>query len=101
MAQDVTLPSEAEREAFARRLGEFRTDLLPSEQRILDAMVMVAFSPVDDVQAYTNFYDTSQVVGPNSSPNPWWYAGSGTSAWNQSRWGQSYIITPVVVNPNP
>jgi hypothetical protein len=78
-----------ERQAFAQKLGRFRADLPAGEQRMLDAMVMVAFAPTEgnDVQAYSNFYAGAQFVPSTSSANPAWYNGSGAAAWNQTPWG--------------
>ena len=89
MADPAGLPSVEERQAFAQKLGRFREDLPASEQRMLDAMVMVAFAPTgqNDVQAYSNFYAGAQFVPSTSSPNPAWYNGSGAAAWNQTPWG--------------
>ena len=43
-SEQSSMPSVAERQAFAQKLGRFREDLPASEQRMLDAMVMVAFT---------------------------------------------------------
>jgi hypothetical protein len=97
MSQQAQLPSEQERQDFARRLGEFRATLPPAEQRMLDAAVVAAFSPADqgDVQGYEWFYGREQFVPSTSSPNPWWYHGSGAAAWDQTNWGTVYINTPL------
>jgi hypothetical protein len=57
---------------------------------------MVAFAPASegDVQGYDWFYGSQQFVPPTSSPNPWWYHGSGAAAWNRTVWGTVYINTP-------
>jgi hypothetical protein len=83
------LPSVEECQAFAQKLGRFREDLPASEQRMLDAMVIVAFTPTEqhEVQPYSNFYAGTQFVPSTSSPNPVWYNGSGAAAWNQTGWG--------------
>ena len=89
MADLVGYPSVEERQAFAQKLGRFREDLPASEQRMLDAMVMVAFAPTEqnEVQPYSNFYAGTQFVPSTSSANPAWYNGSGAAAWNQTPWG--------------
>ena len=91
MAEPTGVPSEEERQAFAQKLGGFREGLPPSEQRMLDAMVMVAFTRTEqnEVQPYSNFYAGTQYVPSTSSPNPAWYNGSGAAAWNQTPWGAS------------
>src|SRR5436309_13472788 len=89
MADPVGIPSVEERQAFAQQLGRFREGLPTSEQRMLDAMVIVAFASTEpnEVQPYSNFYAGAQFVPATSSPNPAWYNGSGASAWNQTPWG--------------
>jgi hypothetical protein len=89
MADLTQLPSVEERQAFARKLGALRESMTPSEQRMLDAMVIAAFSPTEqgEVQPYSNFYAGAQFVPSTSSPNPAWYNGSGAAAWNQTPWG--------------
>ena len=87
MAEQGQLPSVEEREAFARKLGEFRNSLPVSEQRMLDAMAMAAFHPGGDVEGYEWFYTGPQYVPSTSSRNPYWYNGSGAAAWNGTPWG--------------
>ena len=89
MSEHNELPSVAERQAFARKLGLFRAVLPPEEQRMLDATVMAAFAPLapDDVEGYQEFYSGPELVPPTSSYNPWWYNGSGASAWDRTPWG--------------
>ena len=89
MADAVGFPSVEERQAFAQKLGRFREALPASEQRMLDAMVLVAFAPTEqnEVQPYSNFYAGTQFVPSTSSANPAWYNGSGAAAWNQTPWG--------------
>src|SRR4051794_1096497 len=54
MAQEQKLPSEAQFNAFANRLKEFRGGLNKEDQHMLDAMVHAAFKQEgkDDVQGY-------------------------------------------------
>jgi hypothetical protein len=87
MSEQTSMPSVAECQAFAQRLGRFREGLPASEQRMLDAMVMVAFTEQGDVQPYSQFYGGAQFVPSTSSPNPAWYNGSGAAAWNGTPWG--------------
>ena len=89
MVDPTQLPSIEERQAFAKKLGGLRETLTANEQRMLDAMVMAAFSPMDqgEVRPYSNFYAGAQFVPSTSSPNPAWYNGSGAAAWNQTPWG--------------
>jgi len=89
MADLNQLPSVEERQAFAQKLGRFREGLPDGEQRMLDAMVIAAFTPTEgnDVQPYGTFYAGAQYVPATSSPNPAWYNGSGAAAWNQTGWG--------------
>ena len=89
MVEQSSMPSVAERQAFAQKLGQFRSTLAPEQQRMLDAMVMAAFAPADqpDVQGYEWFYAGPQYTPSTSSHNPWWYNGSGAAAWNGTVWG--------------
>ena len=91
MSEQSSMPSVAECQAFAQKLGQFRSTLPSPEQRMLDAMAMAAFTPADqpDVQGYEWFYGGPQYVSPSSSPNPWWYNGSGAAAWNGTVWGRT------------
>ena len=97
MSQPAPLPSEQECQAFARKLGEFRATLPASEQRMLDAVVMAAFSPAEqgDVQPYEWFSAPVEYVPPTSSPNPSWYHGSGAAAWNRTVWASVYLNIPL------
>jgi hypothetical protein len=96
MSEQTTLPSIEERQAFARKLGEFRITLPQNEQRMLDAVVIAAFAPPGerDVQGYQGFYYGPQLVPPTSSPNPWWYNGSGAAAWDRTPWGTAIGDVP-------
>jgi hypothetical protein len=89
MSESSSMPSVAECQAFAQKLGRFRSSLSSQEQRMLDAMAMAAFSPADqsDVQGYEWFYTGPQYTPSTSSHNPWWYNGSGAAAWNGTVWG--------------
>src|SRR5437763_12709781 len=101
MPEHTELPSVEERQAFAQKLGRFRQVLAPSEQRMLDAVVMVAFAPLEegDVQGYQTFYTGPQYVPPTSSPNPYWYNGSGAGAWDRTPWGTALGTTPPYYYP--
>src|SRR5215210_2237863 len=89
MSAQPQLPSLEERQAFVQKLAQFRTTLPPRLQRMLDTMAIAAFAPPDlaDVEGYEWFYGGPQYVPPTSSPNPWWYNGSGAAAWNRTAWG--------------
>ena len=99
MSETTQMPTEQERQAFAQKLGQFRTDLPPTEQRMLDAMVIAAFKPQDDVQAYEWFYTGPQYVPSTSSRNPYWYNGSGAAAWNQTPFGTTIGGVQTIYNP--
>jgi hypothetical protein len=89
MSEQTPLPSVAECQAFARKLGRFRATLAPAQQRMLDAMALAAFAPAEqpDVQGYEWFYSGPQYTPAISSHNLWWYNSSGAAAWNQTVWG--------------
>ena len=101
MSEHTELPSVEERQAFARKLGQFRAVLPPGEQRMLDAVVMAAFAPPGegDVQGYQGFHPAPEFVPPTSSYNPWWYNGSGAAAWDQTPWSTAYGVPPPSYNP--
>ena len=53
MSQEVQMPSEGERKAFIEKLGQFRSTLPESEQRMLDAMALAGLGGQEaDVQGY-------------------------------------------------
>ena len=96
MSQPVPVPGEQERKAFAERLGQFRSTLAESEQRMLDAMVIAAFAPErsGEVQGYGGyqwFYGTPE----QPYPSPGWYQPSGAAAWNGTPWETIYIGLPL------
>jgi hypothetical protein len=95
MTQQTPLPSEQERQAFTQKLGQFRATLPPAEQRMLDAMVIAAFKPQDDqaVEGYEWFHGGTEWVPSTSSPNPWWYHGSGAAAWDYTPFQSAYSGT--------
>ena len=101
MTEQPQLPSVEERQAFAQRLGQIRAGLPANEQRMLDAMVMAAFTPQDqgDVQGYEWFYTGPQYVPSTSSHNPSWYNGSGAAAWNRTPWGTTIGGTQPIFYP--
>ena len=89
MSQTQPLPSDAERQAFVEKLDRFRTGLPASEQRMLDAMFLAAFTPQrpDEVQGYEGV----RWVPERTDPYAWWYRGSGGAAWNNTPWEIVYI----------
>jgi len=82
MSEQAQLPTVEERQAFGQKLGQFRAELSADQQRMLDAMVMAAFTPQDqaDVQGYWWFWG-------NDPATPQWYSGlippGETSRWWQ------------------
>ena len=54
MADKSALPTHEERRAYMRKLKAFRESLSPSEQRMLDAVVVASYWPTSDteVQGY-------------------------------------------------
>jgi hypothetical protein len=52
MANAWEIPSEHDRRAFVAKLCQFRGQLSPSEQRMLDSLLMTASGGRGDVQAY-------------------------------------------------
>ena len=90
MSQTQPLPSDAERQAFVEKLDQFRATLPASEQRMLDAMFLAAFTPEGsgDVQGY----EGHQLVYDNRDPYASWYHGSGAAAWNRTPWQTVYIV---------
>jgi len=62
MSEQSPMPSVAECQAFAQKLGQFRSTLSTDEQRMLDGMAIAAFSPAEqsDVQDYEWFYNGPQ-----------------------------------------
>ena len=92
MSDRGELPGVDERQAFARKLGQFRGVLPPGEQRMLDAMVMAAFTPREaaEVEGYQWSRPLPEWVPPTSSYNPWWYNGSGAAAWDRTPWGTAF-----------
>jgi hypothetical protein len=84
---DVQQPSEAERKAFVEKLAQFRGTLPQGEQRMLDAMAIVAFgAPEDeDVQGYQWFY---------AGPTPIFYQTGYAVAWQATPWGLAYRTLP-------
>ena len=93
MSQSVSLPSVEERKAFVQKLRQFRGSRPESGQRLLDAMVIAAFTPdqPSEVQGCAWFYGTPE----QGHPNPWWYRGSGADAWNGTRWETIYVAQPL------
>ncbi len=75
-------PNESERKAFLEKLGNFRSTLPVSEQRMLDAMAAAAFTPRDqgDVQGYAMW-----VAGP--------YGPTLQPTWIQTGWSYGWVNT--------
>ncbi len=79
------MADEQRREAFIRRLFEFRATLPREEQRMLDALVLTAEGgrPARDVEAYSWFF------GPNPA-EPQWYTTYATAPGETSSWWKTY-----------
>jgi len=94
---DAQIPSEAERKAFVEKLGQFRSTLPASEQRMLDAMAMAAFGGAQakegDVQGYGWFYGP---YGPVYT-GPSFYQTGWAGTWNATPWGPAYQAVPTGV----
>ena len=88
MAQEQ-IPSENERKAFVEKLGQFRSTLAPSEQRMLDAMALAAFGGQEqgDVQGYQWYYGGYYAA-------PVWYQTGWATQWYQTPWGVAYRTVP-------
>ncbi len=96
MSEPAGLPSTQERQEFARRLGEIRGTLPASQQRMLDAAIMVAFAPGahGDVQGYEWFYGAGERASTPGSATPVWYQGSEAAAWDETAWAAAYHAEP-------
>jgi hypothetical protein len=77
MADRGTLPSDQEVRTYMHKLKAFRDSLVPTEQRMLDAVVLASYWPEDqsDTQAYglsmpTTIYDDTSGMPPIQSI-PW------------------------------
>jgi hypothetical protein len=89
MAQQPSAGNQANPRAFMQKLGQFRKSLSPDEQRMLDALVIVAEGAHtrEDVTGYTWLYQDNPI-------HPMWYEGTPapdeTSPWwvtfNNLRW---------------
>jgi hypothetical protein len=92
MSQEPQIPSENERKAFVEKLGQFRSSLQPSEQRMLDSMAIAAFGGGEqaDVQGYQWFYG-----GPAAVPA--FYTAGYRTDWFATPWGVRYRTVPVGV----
>ncbi|HWP28176.1 MAG TPA: hypothetical protein VFB73_06500 [Chloroflexota bacterium] len=68
------VPTESERKAFMEKLGQFRSTLTPNEQRLLDGMVLAAFTPQDqgDVKGYAWIWTGAGYVW-QPDPPPWYF----------------------------
>ncbi|HLH26664.1 MAG TPA: hypothetical protein VK066_29425 [Chloroflexota bacterium] len=71
MAERGTLPSDQEVRAYMHKLKAFRDSLAPTEQRMLDAVVLAAYWPEDraDTHGYglpmpTTIYDDTSGLPP-------------------------------------
>jgi hypothetical protein len=96
MSEPAELPSAQERQDFARRLGEIRATLPASQQRMLDAAIMVAFAPGahGDVQGYEWFYGPGEPASSQRSASPRWYEGSEAAAWDETAWAAAFYAEP-------
>ena len=95
---DVQFPSENERKAFLEKLGQFRSTLPQSEQRMLDAMATAAFQPQQgegDVQGYGwvpapgPYGPVPVYVGPQFYQTGWRYQ------WQVTPWGGAWQAIPI------
>ena len=82
MSEPAQLPSEQERQDFARKLREFRATLPATEQRMLDAAVVAAFAPAaeGDVQGTSGSTVLSSTSPPRLARTP-----HGTTAAGRPR----------------
>jgi hypothetical protein len=90
---DVQFPSDSERKVFLEKLGQFRSTLPASEQRMLDAMATAAFQPQDtqgDVQGYGW---VPSAYGP-VYVGPTFYQTGWTYQWQATPWGPAYRAVP-------
>ena len=90
MSQQAEFPDEGERQAFLEKLGQFRRTLSQSEQRFLDAMATVAFTPYQphsDVQGY-GWQTTPTGV---SWAGPRFYHTGWAYQWEYTPWGAAYM----------
>ena len=80
MSEQAKLPSEAQFNAFAAKVREFRSTLPKEEQPMLDAMVHAAFKKEDqgDVQGYW------------WAPYPAYPAWYGAPVYYGTPWAYSY-----------
>ena len=90
MTQEQQIPGENERKAFVEKLGQFRSTLPPSEQRMLDAMALAAFGAQEqsDVQGYQWYYGGYPAA-------PVWYQQGWATQWYRTPWGVAYRQVPV------
>ena len=90
---DVQFPSDSERKAFLEKLGQFRSTLPSSEQRMLDAMATAAFQPQNpqgDVQGY-GWVPSARgpvYVGPTFYQTGWTYQ------WQLTPFGGAWQAVP-------
>src|SRR5207248_8630645 len=67
MSQPDRPAGEAERQAFARQLGQFRTTLPANEQRMLDSLVLAA----EGAQRGTEVQGYAAILGTDASTAQW------------------------------
>ena len=95
MSQEPQFPSESERKSFLAKLGQFRESLPQSEQRMLDAMATVAFTPQEqgDVQGY------GWVPAPYGAVyvGPQFYQTGFAYEWRATPFGPAWQAVPVGV----
>ena len=72
MADKGTMPTHEERRAYMRKLKAFRESLSPSEQRMLDAVVVASYWPTSDgeVQGYISLVPPYTIYDDSSEPKP-------------------------------
>jgi hypothetical protein len=72
MAEKSALPTHEERRAYMRKLKAFRESLSPSEQRMLDAVVVASYWPTSgsDVQGYTSIVPPYTIYDESTEPRP-------------------------------
>jgi hypothetical protein len=93
---EAQMPSEQERKAFVEKLAQFRSTLSNQEQRMLDAMAIVAFGSQEqqgDVQGYGWFYGP---YGPVYT-GPTFYQTGYAGQWAATPWGYAYTAVPTGV----
>ena len=89
MSQTQPLPSDAERQAFVEKLDQFRSGLSASEQRMLDAMFVAAFTPRQSAEVQG--HGIYRWLPATQDPYVSWYQSGGGDAWIGTPWETVYI----------